>query len=275
MIKDILVNLSAATKDDVTEFAVSVARAFEAHLTAVAFVYTPYVPGTLLEGAIVDIIQEHRSQIEKAAKAAITRFETATRGSGLRAESRLLEASIASAAELFGHIARRFDVSVVAQPGPDAVEPARSIVEAALFDSGRPVLIVPYIQKTPLALDRTMVCWDGSRNAARAIGDALPFLTRAKSVEVITVAGEPAKSDELPGADIAHHLARHGLKVEFERQVVRDVDVASTILSRAADKGSDLIVMGGYGHSRLREFLLGGATRGILASMTVPILMSH
>ena len=137
------------------------------------------------------------------------------------------------------------------------------------------MLIVPYIQKAGLKLDRAMVCWDGSRNAGRAVADALPLLARAKTVEVVIVTGGPGKSDEVAGADIAHHLARHGLKVEVERLVARDIDITSTILSRAADIGADLIVMGGYGHSRLREFVLGGATRGILASMTVPVLMSH
>ena len=276
MIKNIVVNLPVGTKHDAgINFSVSVARTLEAHLTAVAFIYVPFVPGSPFEGTVAGIIQIQRNEAEKAAKSAVAKFEEAARNSGLLTDARLLEAGPAGAAHLFGSVARRFDLSIVSQAEPEAVEPARSIVEAALFESGRPVLVVPYIQKAPLKLDRAMVCWDGSRNAARAIGDAMPFLVRTKAVEVITVAGEPAKSNELPGADIAHHLARHGLKVELERQVVRDIDVASTILSRAADKGIDLIVMGGYGHSRLREFILGGATRGILNSMTVPILMSH
>ena len=91
----------------------------------------------------------------------------------------------------------------------------------------------------------------------------------------MTVASEPAKSDEMPGADIAHHLARHGVKVELKRIVTAETDVASTILSHAADRSADFLVMGGYGHSRLREFILGGVTREILASMTIPALMSH
>jgi nucleotide-binding universal stress UspA family protein len=276
MIKDMLVNLTVGAKQDVvSEFAASVAKTFEARLTATAFVYIPYVPGSVFEGAVAEIVQTQAAEAERAAKAAVAGFEQAAKRYGIAAESRVLNGGLESVPVLFGRIARRFDIAVVGQPERDAVEPARSILEAALFDSGRPILIVPYIQKEPLALDHVMVGWDGSRSAARAIGDAMPFLKYAKAVEVITVSGEPAKSDELPGADIAHHLARHGLKVEVDRQVVRDVDVSSTILSRAADKGSDLIVMGGYGHSRLREFVLGGATRGILASMTVPILMSH
>ena len=120
-----------------------------------------------------------------------------------------------------------------------------------------------------------MVCWDASRNAARAVADAMPILAKAGAIDVVIVASERPKSDEVAGADIGHHLARHGLKVEVKRIVATDTDVANTILSHAADTSADFIVMGGYGHSRLREFILGGATRGILSSMTVPVLMSH
>ncbi len=128
---------------------------------------------------------------------------------------------------------------------------------------------------TGLKLDRVMVCWDGSRNAARAINDAMPFLSRAKAVDVVTIDTKEDKTGEIKGVDIAQHLARHGLNVELRRINAGDVDVANVILSDAADRDADFIVMGGYGHSRLREFVLGGATRGILSSMTVPTLMSH
>src|SRR6185312_5943658 len=120
-----------------------------------------------------------------------------------------------------------------------------------------------------------MVCWDGSRAAARAIADSLPLIRKAKIVEIVIVTNGRHKGDELPGVDLGQHLARHGLKVDVKRIASPDIDVASTILSYAADSSADLIVMGGYGHSRLREFVLGGATRGILQSMTVPVLMSH
>lgn len=103
----------------------------------------------------------------------------------------------------------------------------------------------------------------------------MPFLARAEAIEVLTIGNGPAKSDEFPGVDIAQHLARHGLKVEARRIFSPDVDVANAILSHAADSSADLIVMGGYDHSRVREFILGGATRGVLTSMTVPTLMSH
>jgi nucleotide-binding universal stress UspA family protein len=155
------------------------------------------------------------------------------------------------------------------------VLPDDLLIEAALFESGRPMVIVPYIQKEALKLDRVLVCWDGSRNAARAIADSLPFLTQGRKVEIIIVASDSGKADELPGADLGEHLARHGLNVEVKRLVAADVDVTNVILSYAADCAADFIVMGGYGHSRLREFVLGGATRGILQSMTIPVLMAH
>jgi nucleotide-binding universal stress UspA family protein len=144
-----------------------------------------------------------------------------------------------------------------------------------LFESGRPVIFVPFIQKGGLKLDRVMVCWDGSRAATRAVADSLPFLKKAKLVEVVIVASKPGKGDEIAGADLGQHLARHGLKVEVKKITSSEIDVPSTILSYAADSSADMIVMGGYGHSRLREFILGGVTRTIIESMTVPVLMSH
>jgi nucleotide-binding universal stress UspA family protein len=183
--------------------------------------------------------------------------------------------SLAGASENFGAMARRFDLSVVGQAEPGKVAPEELIVEGALFGSGRPVVVVPYIQKSGVRLDRVMVCWDASRAAARAVADAMPLLARAKAVDVVIVASERPKSDEIPGADIGQHLARYNLNVEVKRIVTTETDVANTLLSHAADTAADFIVMGGYGHSRLREFILGGVTRGILASMTVPALMSH
>jgi nucleotide-binding universal stress UspA family protein len=276
MIKDIVVNLAVAAEHDaVTDFSVSVAGAFEAHLAAIAFVYEPFVPGSVFGGTVATIVQAARAQALSAAQAAVDKFEQAARGRGLSAESRQLDTALDGAAGLFGRIARRYDMSIVAQPEPEAAERGNLIVEAALFESGRPVLVVPYIQKAGLKLDRAMVCWDGSRPAARAIADAMPFLQRTKAVELVTVVRGPGNSHELPGVDMGHHLARHGLKVEVKHLVASDIDVPNAILSHAADAGTDIIVMGGYGHSRMREFVLGGATRGILATMTVPVLMSH
>jgi nucleotide-binding universal stress UspA family protein len=273
---DIVANLSVGRSRDVTtDFAVSVALTFDAHLAGVAFLYDPVIPPVDMYGIPPDVIDSQRIENEKAAKAATSKFDETARRAALSADMRMLDASVVAAPNIFAQVARRFDLSVVAQPDPDQPGPGDLIVEAALFESGRPVLVVPYIQRAGLKLDRVLVCWDGSRSAARAVGDAMPLLVRAKATEIVIVANEAAKSDEMPGADIAHHLARHGAKVEVKRIVSTETDVASTILSYAADASADVLVMGGYGHSRLREFVLGGATRGILSSMTVPTLMSH
>jgi len=276
MIKDIIVNLSpGATRDLAGDYAVSIAEAFNAHIAGIAFAYDPVLPASVMGGISADVFDVQRQENEKAAKAAIQMFETAGKRAGLSAESHMLTATIAGAADMFASLARRFDLAVVPQVTPDTIAPDELLMEAALFESGRPMIVVPYIQKTPLKLDRVICCWDGSRTAARAIGDAMPFLQKAKSVDLVIVGKGKMNEKELTGADMGAHLARHGLKVEVKRIPASDVDVANVVLSYAADTGAEFVVMGGYGHSRLREYILGGATRGILASMTVPVLMSH
>jgi nucleotide-binding universal stress UspA family protein len=276
MIKDVVANLSVGISREVaTEFAVSVAAMLHSHITGIAFRYEPLVPLTNRYGFPAEVMDSQRVENEKRAKSAMTPFDEAARRAAVSAQSRMLDVPVASAPDVFAKIARRFDLAIMGQPETDTPALERLLVQAALFDSGRPVLIVPYIQQRGLTLDRVIVAWDGSRSAARAVADAMPLLVRAKATEVLTVASEPAKSDENVRADIAHHLACHGVKVEVDSIVTVETDIASTILSHAADISADFLVMGGYGHSRLREFVLGGVTRGILSSMTVPTLMSH
>ena len=246
-----------------------------AHIAGIAFAFDPVVAPSVMGGIPADIIDAQRTASHKAAAEAIALFEASSKRQGLSAESRQIEATLGGAADLFGRMARRFDLAVVGQSEPNKLAAQEIIIEGALFESGRPLIVVPYIQRDGLKLDRVMVCWDGSRTAARAIADSMPFLLRSKSIDVVIVASGREKSDEIPGVDLGQHLARHGLKVEVKRIVASDTDVPNTILSYAADSSADFIVMGGYGHSRLREFVLGGATRGILGSMTVPVLMSH
>jgi nucleotide-binding universal stress UspA family protein len=276
VIKDIIVNLSVGEgANAAADYAVSLAAAFDAHLAGIAFLYDPIVPVSGAGYIPADVIEAQERDNAAAAKAAIDRFVAAGKRAGVAAEPLTLSGSFAGVGDQFGRIARRFDLSIVgqAEPGTSAVE--EIIAESALFESGRPVIVVPYIQKAPLKLDRVMLCWDGSRAAARAIADAMPLLERAGRVEIVIVANERGKKDEIEGADMGAHLARHGLNVEVKRTVLGDIDVADVILSHAADAGSDFIVMGGYGHSRLREFVLGGVTRTIFRSMTAPVLMSH
>ena len=275
MIKDIVVNLGLGERDPAGEYAIAVADAFGAHVLGMAIIYDPVIPGTVMGGIPPAYIETQRVEAEKTVKAAIARFETTAKRVGVSFESRSVNASVAGAAERLGRLGRRFDLVVVGQPDRDKSAPVEVVDEGVLFESGRPVIFVPYIQRGGLKLDHVMVCWDGSRAAARAVADSLPFLQKAKQVEIVIVASKSGKQDEVPGADLGQHLARHGLKVDVKRITSPDIDVTSTILSYAADSSADMIVMGGYGHSRFREFILGGVTRGILETMTIPALMSH
>jgi nucleotide-binding universal stress UspA family protein len=273
MIKDVIVALSVREERDPTaEYAISFADFFGAHIAGISFAFEPVIPATVMGGIPADFIEMQRAESNKAARAATTRFDKAAIADGLSTETHVFDVSVAGAGDLFGRLARRFDLSVVGQADPDRVGPEDMIAEAALFESGRPAII---IQKEAFSLNRVLVCWDGGRAAARAFGDAIPLLERAKEVHVLIAAGERGKRDEVPGADIGQHLARHGAKIEVHRAAAANIDIASLILSYAADLSIDFMVMGAYGHSRLREFVLGGATRGILASLTVPAVMSH
>ncbi len=275
MVKDLVVNLSgAAPQDFAADYAVSVAKAFGAHITGIAFVYEPVIPDTVMGGIPTDLIEIQREENTKAANAAVSRFEAVAKKAGAAAATRMLDASLAGAATTFGRIARRFDLAVVGQAQPEKGAAEELMIEGALFESGRPVIVVPYIQKQGLTLERVMACWDGGARAARAIADAMPLFERAKAVDLVIVT-EHGKHDEITGANMSEHLARHGVTVEVKRIAKGDIHVQDAILDYVADSGADFIVMGGYGHSRLREFILGGVTRSILASMTVPVLMSH
>jgi len=274
MIQDIIVNLSVAKQKEVAgDAAIDLAARFDAHLSAVAFAYTPPTAATGMYG-FPALLAEWKADRQAEAERAKQAFEGRARAAGIQFDCRVLSDNVENAALIFSSIARNYDLSVVAQAEPDDGLTETLMIESALFDSGRPVLVIPYIQTNGVRLDRIMVCWDGSRNAARAVGDALPLLKQAKHIDVVTVEQKERRT-ELRGAAIAEHLARSDLKVDLKSIVAPDSDVANVVLSHAADSGTDLIVMGAYGHTRLREFVLGGATRDILSSMTVPVLMSH
>jgi nucleotide-binding universal stress UspA family protein len=276
MIKDLVVNLGLTTdRDAAAEFAISIAQTFQAHVAGIAFAYGPVVAPAVVDGLSAAWIDTRRSENRAAAEAAIERFESAAKRAGSSAEHRLLEASFGAAPTLLGSIARRFDLSVVGQTKPDGIATDDLFIEAALFESGRPVIVVPYIETYRLKLDRVLVCWDARRSAARAVGDAMPFLQRSESIQIVTVSSGRPHNDEIPGVDIGEHLARHGLNIDVKQLVADDIDVTNAILSHAADCAADFIVMGGYGHTRIREFVFGGTTLGMLKSMTVPTLISH
>jgi nucleotide-binding universal stress UspA family protein len=159
-------------------------------------------------------------------------------------------------------------------PWSPLLHPAPAEVALA---AGRPILVIPYVGAFEQIGQRVLVGWDASREATRAVNDAMSLLAAASSVTVITVdaAQGGGSHGQVPGADIALHLARHGVAAKVERTVSAGIGIGNTLLSRASDLEADLLVMGAYGHSRVRELLLGGATRTVLASTTLPVLMAH
>src|SRR5215475_1046536 len=238
MIKDVVVNLTGGHPQDfASDYAISVAGAFGAHIAGVGFIFEPVIPGTMLGGIPTDLIEVQREENSKAAKEAIARFEAAAKAANVSAETRMVDASVAGASDLFGRIARRFDIAIVGQARREQGASEELLIEGALFGSGRPVIVVPYIQKQGLKLDRVIICWDGSRPAARAIGDAMPLLKRAKSIEIVVVTGERDKSGEITGTNMRRHLARHDITTEIKHITGAGADVPNTILSHAADSG--------------------------------------
>jgi len=190
------------------------------------------------------------------------------------AEWRAAEGDAAHALRLH---ARYADLLVAAQPQSGDEGDLIGLADDLALSVGRPVLFHPYVGNFATLGKRVLLAWDAGREAARAASDALPLLARADAVEVAVFDPERARRNHgaQPGADIAAFLARHGVKVTVHTQSGAGYDVGAQILSRAADISADLIVMGAYGHARVRELVLGGVTRTVLQAMTVPVLMSH
>lgn len=275
-LSDVLVHVDTdASSAARIDLAVALAARHHAHLTGLHVMVRPTLPG-FVEAEIPESVRElQRTHLYQTAARAESLFhERARRQEGPR-EWRAREADALAPSIMLD--ARYADLTVVAQ-GLDtdggSADLAR-LPEELVLGVGRPVLIVPRYGTFPIVGERVLVAWNGSREATRAVNDALPILTQAESVTVLSVDPEGEPGHRLPGAEIALHLARHGVKAEAASTRSADIGVGDVLLSYAADLGADLLVMGAYGHSRLREMVLGGATRQILREMTVPVLMSH
>lgn len=236
----------------------------------------PFDAPALFDGtiAIDSLLEAHEAAAKAHVATARTAFDKAVKGSHLSTEWRSEEGYVDAR---LGVHARYADLVILGQNDPGSAFGALDLPATIALSTGRPALVVPYIG-APARLGKTvMLCWNASRESARAASDALPLLCAADKVVVLCV--DPRSSTgghgAEPGADVANWLARHGVKVTVHREVAADTDVGNVILSRAADLDVDLIVMGLYGHSRLREMVLGGASRALLASMTVPLFIAH
>ncbi|MCS7102155.1 MAG: universal stress protein, partial [Burkholderiaceae bacterium] len=226
------------------------AQRFDAHVVGLYVQQPPYVP-PWTEGGTRQLLEVQQQLNAEAAAQAKARFDEGVRAAGIaRAEWRVDEGPLAETVALH---ARYADLVVVNQTNPEA--PTRSnFADTVIMEVGRPVLVVPYVGEFATLAEHVLVAWNASREAARAVTDALPLLREAKRVTVLSIVDKapPGAHGEVPGADIALYLARHGVRAEAARTVAAEVSVGDEILSRAFDYGADLIVMGAYGHSRAR-----------------------
>ena len=277
MFRNILVHIpSERPVRPVVDVAIALSAARRSHLDAVAAGYELMgTIGMVAEGggaAVAAVMGEEQDRALERANAALSVFEIEAKLAKIAYGVRSFAAVPAEAGETIGTLARLYDMTIVLQPDSSNASYDNHIPQEILFNSGGPVLMVPYIHKGPLDAQHVGIAWDGSRLAARAWRDALPFLMGAKAVTVIAVnerAGE-ASSDRL-----VSHLNRRGVAARVQRLTTDRGNVQGAILSIAAESSMGLLVMGGYGHSRLHERILGGVTRSMFDTMTLPVLMSH
>ena len=255
--------------------AVDLATRLNAHLTGVyirsAFPLPNYST-TLLNNDVLELYDNMQNESESKAHKLFTRHvgvqDAAT---GWRALRGSVPGGLANEA-------RYSDLLILGQPDPDDEQSlTRSLADQVIFTAGCPCLLIPYIGARAGFGHSPLIAWDGSREAARAIHDALPLLKLAGKATVLIAQPEKLEADlgDLPGAMISEHLARHDITVEVEVLRGGVQDTSEAILSYADAYDYDLIIMGAYGHSRWREIVLGGVTRQIMTDMRIPVFMSH
>jgi nucleotide-binding universal stress UspA family protein len=271
--KDILVHVDSSSHCAMRlALAVTLARRFGAHLTGLHVMPTLAVSPFIADQFPTAILDEGHARIAQLRDEARASFAAAAQPLARAAEWHETRGNSVDAIRL---AARTADLAILGQPDPGEDGADRSdLPEQVVMGSGRPALLVPHAGNFANVGGRVLVAWNGSAQAARAVNDALPFLQSAERVVVVTV--DAARDDRIDTPDIARHLARHGIAAEISDIATdRESNVGDVLLSRASDEAADLIVMGAYGHSRLRELVLGGVSRALLGHMTVPVLMAH
>lgn len=273
-IKDIVVHIdnSQACKKRLLA-AIQLAQSHEAHLTGL-YVMGPFADLMMYPSEPISerVRDAFRRPLLEAKESAYAMFEATTGNSGIVAIWRDAEEGVTGALNTTAHYA---DLVVLGQYQPDdSADKNEGLAARVLLGSGRPCLVIPYVGARDTIGRRVLVAWDGRREAARAVHDALPILQGAEHVSVLAV-NPPERDGDIPCADICHHLARHEVKAEAVSHTTADAEVGTFLLSYAANLDADMIVMGAYGHSRLSEMMMGGVTRTLLRNMTVPVFMSH
>jgi len=276
MLKDILVHIDR-TKECAgrLKVALGLARAHDAHLTGAYVIPRSRIPTYLEVQVPKDILDKAAAGRVEEAAAVKRDFEKACRADDIPCEWRQAEGVTV---ETLALNTRYADLAIVGQRNSASEDfEVDEMPDRFILSAGRPTLVVPYAGSFPTIGRTIVVAWDASRLATRAVNDALPLLRKADKVHLLAINPEGGIEGHgaIPGADIGLHLARHGVKAESSSIRVEDLDVGDALLSRVADFGADLIVMGAYGHSRWRELVLGGVTRHLLDHMTVPVFMTH
>jgi nucleotide-binding universal stress UspA family protein len=272
-LKDILVHIDDGKANQArVNAAVALARRHDAHLTALYVIPQFFIPSYAEIHIPASVIEAHEAEVKQLAAKAEADFRRLAEDAGRPAEWRCVRGYTDQ--ELIGY-ARCTDLIMLGQAEDTGVFSSEAEMEdQVLLGSARPVLMVPYIGVQGEIGKRVLVAWNNTRESVRAVNDALPILQNADRVTVVAV--NPDKSEgDIPTADICLHLARHGVKAEASQTTADDIEVGDVLLSRISDEGYDLLVLGAYGHTRLRETVLGGVTRHILTHMTVPVMMSH
>jgi nucleotide-binding universal stress UspA family protein len=276
MLKDLLLYVSP---DDVsathpaTRHAIELARAYEAHLTAMILEIVVEAPVSLYHGGALPDLDPVRESRHAAARQEAESFSGEAERAGIGFAILHARSYVGGAGDVVADRARLHDRTVLPAPGGEPQD-RLTIVEDCLFSSGRPVLLVPETGAATRA-EEVVIAWDGTAPAVRATHDALPFLAGAQRVTVITIAEEKTDPVDASGHDLCAHLSRHGIKAGFRHFDSRGRTVGEAIAEAARELGADLLVMGGFAHSRLRDLVLGGATRHILNATPMPVLLSH
>jgi nucleotide-binding universal stress UspA family protein len=276
--KDILLTLTSypdPTPASVAENAVAIAATFGAHLTAVACEVHVEVPGHFLSGStanIPGIIAGETQKSRNSAKAMLVAFDAVAEKSGILHETQLEKSPTFAVPDLLVDHARLRDLTIV--PVPEGYD--QWYVEAVIFGSGRPVLVLPESPRArPFELGTVAIAWDFSRAAARAVSDAMPLLEKASKVRIVTVTNEKKLDSKHSSEALAKNLARHGIDVVLDKVDADGRRIGEVLEAYTVSHQVDVLVMGAYGHARWREFILGGATKSLLSRPPLPILFSH
>lgn len=280
-IKDILVALITypdRTPESSIASAVAIAAGFDARLAAIACEVRTRIPSSLLGNALIDLQGIAASEARKSAENAATllaAFSAEARKQGVAAEPISETCFTTEVPDVLVEYARLRDLTIVPVPNGEAFDQWHA--ESLIFGSGRPTLVVPHEWKPRMPFQpRSVVAgWDFSKAATRAVADAIPILQKAKHAYLVTVLNEKEIDTRRSESQLAKHLAHHGIDVTVDRIDAAGRDIGTAIRDACAAREADLLVMGAYGHSRIREFILGGATRSLLSRPPLPILMSH